>query len=257
MDKLKVIDRAKIYLRGQALSDVDFMLLYNDLAEWEQFGYAAEALYKNMEEKEHDGKPVTIKNYQDLAKNIYKDDSLSSYFKFDTAFNILSTNCKLEETNNYETLGLAGAIYKYRWKFDHQATNLLKSEAYYKRGYKIWKGKVKPHSRNKTDNGYTAINYAYISELIAAVALEKLSEVTGITEDTIDKFVRAQEARMKIIETYISNRKARHPEIIHGMKPNHWLYATLAEAYFGLREIRTGGIPGQEIHENESAELGD
>ena len=95
MDKLKVIDRAKIYMRGQALSDADFIMLYNDLSEWEQFGYAAEALYKNMEEKEHEGKPVTIKNHQDLAKNIYKDDSLSSYFKFDTAFNILSTNCKL------------------------------------------------------------------------------------------------------------------------------------------------------------------
>jgi len=83
-----------------------------------------------------------LSKYQDLAENVYKDSTLSSYFKFDKAINILKSFCDLENTRNSRTLGIAGAVYRSKWKFDHQFHNLLQSRAYYKKGYLIWKNKT-------------------------------------------------------------------------------------------------------------------
>jgi hypothetical protein len=119
------------------------------LIQYEQYGYAAEILLKKIEDKEDQGAEIKLSKYQDLADNIYKDSTLSSYFKFDKAINLLKSFCDLEYTKNSKTLGIAGAIYRNKWKFDHQFHNLLQSRAYYKKGYLIWKNKT--HKTIKTE----------------------------------------------------------------------------------------------------------
>lgn len=111
-DKKRMISWAKNYLRGQDISnEVPFEDLYQNLVQYEQYGYAAEILLKKIADNEDHGSEIRLSKYQDLAENVYKDSTLSSYFKFDKAINILKSFCDLENTKNSRTLGIAGTIY--------------------------------------------------------------------------------------------------------------------------------------------------
>lgn len=225
-DKHDLITLAKNHLRGEEIDTETYKQLYEGLIQYEQFGYATEIILKRIEEIEKKGETTTPKLYHELARNVYKDTTLSGYFKFGKALNILKTHCKLDDTTDCETLGIAGAIYKYKWKFDHQFRNLLKSRAYYKKGYQLWK---EDHSRLSSE--YTAINYAYANELIVVKSLEQLSEIEGVTDEVIKKFTTSQNVRKEIINTYVNDDLSL---ITDG--PDKWFNATIAEAYFGTRQ---------------------
>src|SRR6187402_2599176 len=165
-DKKKVILCAKNYLRGENINDFRFDNLYKYLIQYEQYGYAAEVLLKRIDDKEDKGAEIKLSNFQNLADNVYRDSTLSSYFKFDKAIKILKSSCDLEYTQNSKTLGIAGAIYRSKWKFDHQFHNLLQSRAYYKKGYLIWKNKSHKTIHTETECINTAVNYANLNELI-------------------------------------------------------------------------------------------
>ncbi|WP_348799658.1 patatin-like phospholipase family protein [Flavobacterium adhaerens] len=233
-DKKKAIAWAKSYLRGEDISnDVYFDKLYLNLIQFEQYGYATEILLKKIEEDEDQGAEVKLTKYQNLADNVHKDSSLSSYFKFDKAINILKSFCDLEHTKNSKTLGIAGDIYKSKWKFDHQFHNLLQSRAYYKKGYLIWKNKPHKSIQTETECINTAVNYANSNELIVIENLERLSETCEITAETITRFETAQTTRREIVDAYLVDGE----EIVfrEGIEAKEKLYAALAEAFFGLR----------------------
>ncbi|MBF4516995.1 patatin-like phospholipase family protein [Flavobacterium sp. ANB] len=227
-DKYKLIELAKNHLRGENTSSkITFDDLYKGLVQYDQFGYAAEILLAKIDENEKKGEPVSIDMYHKLAKNIYKDTTLSGYFKFDKALNILKTYCSLDDTDDCETLGIAGAIYKNKWKFNHQFKNLLQSRAYYKKGYELWKNNYL-HLYSE----YTAINYAYINELVACKNLEQLKLKEEITDEIIKRFTTSQNVRKDIINRYVNENTVSLKNTV----PDKWFYATLAEAYFGTRQ---------------------
>lgn len=233
-DKKEAIACAKNYLRGEDISNaILFDDLYQNLIQYEQYGYATEILLKKIEDDEDQGTEIKLSKYQDLADNIYKDSTLSSYFKFDKAINVLKSFCDLEHTKNSNTLGIAGEIYKNKWKFDHQFHNLLQSRAYYKKGYLIWNNKMHKSIQTETECINTAVNYANINELIVIENLERLSETCEITSETIERFETAQSIRKEIIEAYLVDSE----EIIFkdGIESKEKLYFALAEAFFGLR----------------------
>jgi predicted acylesterase/phospholipase RssA/uncharacterized membrane protein (DUF485 family) len=232
-DKKKVIIWAKNYLRGEDINDSRFDNLYQHLIQYEQYGYAAEILLKKIEDKEDQGAEIKLSKYQDLADNVYKDSTLSSYFKFDKAINILKSFCDLEYTKNSKTLGIAGAIYRSKWKFDHQFHNLLQSRAYYKKGYLIWKNKTHKTIKTETECINTAVNYANLNELIVIENLERLSETCEITAETLVRFETAQKTRKEIVDEYLTEAD----EVIFkdGIQDKEKLYEALAEAFFGLR----------------------
>lgn len=231
--KLQLIELAKLYLRGEDItSKISYSDLYEELIQYDQFGYATEISLLQIEEQENKGQKIDLKRYQDLARNVYKDTTLSSYFKFDKALSILKTHCSLEENSTCETLGLAGAIFKNKWRFDHQFKHLLESRAYYKKGYNIWKKDI----NEANDCGYTAINYAFINELIVVENLEQISIITGITDEILRRFKTSQKVRKQIIETYVKETDAVSIKFQKDIKVNEWIYATLAEAYFGIRK---------------------
>ncbi|MBF4473595.1 patatin-like phospholipase family protein [Flavobacterium sp. HJJ] len=233
-DKKKVIALAKNYLRGEDISnDVCFEDLYQSLVQFEQYGYAAEILLKKIADNEDQGAEVKLSQYQDLAENIYKDSTLSSYFKFDKAINTLKSFCDLEKTKNSRTLGIAGAVYRSKWKFDHQFHNLLQSRAYYKKGYLIWKNKQHKSILTETECINTAVNYANLNELIVIENLEGLSETCEITAETLVRFETAQKTRKEIVDEYLIDTD----EVIFkdGIQDKEKLYEALAEAFFGLR----------------------
>lgn len=233
-DKKQAIAWAKNYLRGEDISNaIDFDYLYQNLIQYEQYGYATEILLKKIEDNEDQGIEIKLSKYQDLADNVYKDSTLSSYFKFDKAINVLKSFCDLDHTKNSRTLGIAGAIYNSKWKFDHQFHNLLQSRAYYKKGYLIWKNKTHKTIQTETDCINTAVNYANSNELIVIENLERLSESSDITSETLDRFDTAQTTRREIIQAYLIDSE----DVVFkdGIEAKEKLYLALAEAFFGLR----------------------
>lgn len=234
-DKYSDIDNAKTYLRGQGYDKEKIKDLFTTLEDGSQFGYAAEVILKYISEIEENGDEPLDDNYYTLVRNIYKDTSLSSYFKFDKAINILKSACGVEKSDSCETLGLAGAIFKYKWKFDHQIQNLYKSLMYYKKGYGVWNTHIKVSK--ETDLGYTAINYAFVSELLSTQFLGQLGMSDSVSEESVSGYQNAQKIRMQVLETYITDIEATAPQTKQPVtKPFH--YATLAEAFFGLRKYK-------------------
>ncbi|MES2894061.1 MAG: patatin-like phospholipase family protein [Bacteroidota bacterium] len=238
--KLVLIEKARKVLRGERnLSSKQLKELYLELEKHDQFAYATEVLLAKMRLDEDGGEMISLKEYHKLTNYIYKDHSLPSSFKFEKALLELKANDDLYNTDICESLGLAGALYKRKWLFDHQFKNLVLSRFYYKRGFELWKsylglGDDASMFRQRNDDGYTAINYAYISELMAVDKIESYGRTTGLTEDINELFGEAVQTRRFILEHFTENVTAANPVIKSKTYPA-WVYATVAEAYFGLR----------------------
>ncbi len=230
--KKTLIDNAKIYLRGEKFEKDKVDYYYSRLEDISQFGYAAEMILKYLEELKEEGVELTDNHYHSLVRNIYKDTSLSSYFKYDKAINILRSDCELDRTQSCESLGMAGAIYKYKWKFDHQIQNLYMSLSYYEKGYRIWTNAIA--AGKDTDYGYTAINYAFVCEMIVSQFLGRFNSSETISEEIVGRFNTALAVRRLVLTTYITDINADIP-IPKTSLQQDWQFATLAEAYFGLR----------------------
>jgi hypothetical protein len=95
-----------------------------------------------------------------LSLNTYKDPDLPTDKKLQDALEILQSIEDLQTTKNQETLGQAGAIYKRRWELTAQQRDLETSLAYYYRGFQ---------QGVATDQGYTAINAAFVLDLLADI----------------------------------------------------------------------------------------
>nr|MBA2513558.1 patatin-like phospholipase family protein [Solirubrobacterales bacterium] len=241
--KLNIINKAREVIRGNRnLSIEKLKQLCKQLEKLDQFAYATEILLIIVKEEENAGHTFSLKNFQTLAKYIYKDHSLPSSFKFDKALNELKTHEDLFVTGKCESLGLAGAIYKRKWQFDHQSRNLVLSQHHYKRGFEQWKYFITEQMADRScdkecnDDGYTAINYAHISELIAVDKLEEFSEMTGLTSDIIKNLNEAKETREYILDQFIKDVNNPNPELKQNVNDNSWIIATVAEAWFGLHK---------------------
>ncbi len=126
--KLELINKARNVLRGEQMDIDDLVKLRRELELNDQFAYATEVLLQQIKEDEAQKKNISVKEYHELAKCIYKDSSLPSAFKFEKALQQLHAHLNLAETTRCETLGLAGAIYKRKWQYDHQFKNLILSQ---------------------------------------------------------------------------------------------------------------------------------
>ncbi|HEX8277656.1 MAG TPA: patatin-like phospholipase family protein, partial [Segetibacter sp.] len=237
--KLDKINKARSIIRGERTLDrEDLNDLISDLEKLEQFGYATEVLLVKMKLDESDGFTIRLKDYETLAKYIYKDHSLPSLFKFKKALQELTSHEDLVTTERCETLGLAGAIYKRKWQFDHQFRNLILARYYYKRGFEKWKEFIADYNNprrniSKNDNGFNAINYAFINEQMAVDKLEEHGKITGFSESIEDRFKEAEDTRIFILQQFIDLPSQGSHQLKKG-NYEPWVYATIAEAYFGL-----------------------
>ena len=234
--KLQLIDEARTVLRGKYVDSEILVNLGKELERNDQFAYASEVLLKKMQADKENGIRTPLKEFQNLAKYIYKDHSLPSSFKFERALEELNSHDDLGQTDNCETLGLAGAIYKRIWQYDHQFKNLILSRYYYKKGYDIWKNHLKTHQPpiacDQNDNGYTAVNYAYTCELMGVDKLEEHGKLTGVSEGIEARYREADETRKFILAQFLPDFPKHNPAI----KLEKWTVATVAEAFFGLRK---------------------
>lgn len=245
-DKFALIEQARAVLSPGYVSNVEQEIFCKQLLDLckqmetiDQFDYASELLLKKHGLEAKAGKQASLEECQRLAKCIYKDSSLSSYLRFDLAIDKLNQADTLLHSDNCETLGLAGAIYKRWWQYDHQHNHLELSQFYYHRGFQTWKkylgGPNDLYAKHvQNDDGWNAINYAYIRELEAVNNMEETGKATGVQECDLDAIKEAQETRKYILERFVQDPFGK-PQL-DNPKCALWIIATIAEAYFGLGE---------------------
>ena len=216
------VQRAKALLLEQAPDAHEtFDLAMTLKAKEHRFGYARRLL-------EHLQKSVRIEEpsfrtrlRQQLALCTYKDLGIPDSQRFDQALRILATPEELRSTADQETLGIAGAIYKYKWRALGQRQDLEASLNYYRRGYQ---------RGIQNDHGYTAINAAFIFDLLAE---EEAQQLDRDAETYCQHVEIAKNIRRQIVEAGASLLAEKRE-----LERDWWFQVTMAEAYFGLGEYQ-------------------
>jgi predicted acylesterase/phospholipase RssA len=126
----------------------------------------------------------------------------------------------LSTTTNPETLGIAGGIYKRMWQVDGRRQTLERSLSCYERGTKAGVA---------ADNGYNAINMAFVLDLLASLAMDK-DEIEALRQRARRQRIEVRDALPDLADKPISANKPA----LRRTLPFFW--ETLAEAHFGLQE---------------------
>lgn len=132
------VNRAKDILRGQSAPLAELEQLARALQTEKSVGYARKILQLACLYPELSQHPaLRARLIQQHALCTYKDPDLPFERKFDRALIILQQLGDLRTTTDQETLGLAGALYKYKWEAFGQKQYLEQALAFYLRGYKL------------------------------------------------------------------------------------------------------------------------
>jgi len=152
---------------------------------------------------------------QQQALCTYKSEYPSKETSLSNALTTISKIYSSDETNDPETLGLVGAIYKRLFETNGDIETLKLAINAYKRGYVV------------SNNYYTGENYA--------TCLDLLSSETKDSEEVIFCRFQAKEIRKGIISNLMKIILVDDED--QDMK---WMYATLANCNFHLGNIEIG-----------------
>lgn len=223
------IQAAKNAIDAGTLNAAEALDLSNELKKLDEFGYAWRLLerFRNSDEVTKND-ALELRFRQEIALCTYKDTHLNDEQRLVRALEILDAGNHLKDSNNPETLGLAGAIHKRLWQVRNDKRELETSLRFYRRGHDA------DRANEFEKQGYPGINAAFILDLL--VSLE--SETDGSTEATQTLVEaghhEATQIRKQIVEGLLPmlDGKKESPEI-----DDYWAIATLAEAYFGLNNL--------------------
>ena len=214
------VDQVKRVLGGQEIAYEDALALFGRLKSARYFGYARQLMARIRR------MPLASERRlwtaQQLALCTYKDTDLGSDERSRVALAVLDEADPLSKTVDQETLGLAGAIFKYRFKASGQISHVERSAAYYLRGYEQGIDK---------DWGYTAINAAFVLDLLA-LHEDREAKIAGTTSVTAaGRRALAKRIRTEIADGLLKLAEAPDNEWLSGQ---WWFLVTVAEALFGL-----------------------
>jgi predicted acylesterase/phospholipase RssA len=199
-----------------------------EMTEQNKFGRARKLI--EQFQLDHIEEPASLIVEQQLAFTTYKDVDLAISDRLDHALEILTTGvAHLDESEEQETLGIAGAIMKRKWEVDGVRKNLELSCSYYIKGYSL--GGLK-------DNGYTAVNAAFVLDLLAT---QEDLHIENKFLNNQAKTYRAEASRIRHeIIIHLKGKLDDKENPLQGLdslsnsQPLWWLHVTLAEAYFGV-----------------------
>jgi predicted acylesterase/phospholipase RssA len=220
--------QADTILKGKALSVREMYALAERLKDNNEFGYARR-LY---------GRIRATANYRELNKTpvrvgqrhalcTYKDPDLPAGDRFRRALEILDEVDRLGPTGSeqQESLGLRGAVYKRLWQVDGQRADLERSVGFYLKGYEIGP---------ETDQGYTGINAAFVLDLLAREDAAQAKETGANWSVAVGRWCRAYEIRQNLASLLIDlGRKDGYG----WLTKEWWFYTTRAEAHLGLAQF--------------------
>ena len=165
---------------------------------------------------------------QQLALCTYKDPDLPPADRLDNAFRILNQADPLDVSHDQESLGIAGAIYKRKWEHGNHKQHLERSLAYYQRGYELTKEKGWAE-----DQGYNAINAAFVLDLLAVQEDDEARKAGTVSEMAIKRFAEAEAIRREIVDALPPLMQTEEHQ---WMAKKWWVLVTTGEAFFGLGE---------------------
>jgi len=151
---------------------------------------------------------------QQLALATYKSRLPTPEAALNEARNLLMA-LNPATTNDPETLGLWGAIYKRLWEIGHLDADLNESIDAYSRGFYL------------KQDCYNGINLAFLLELRALNALHAGERDEGITDSVLAKRIRRE------VINYTEPLLAKE----FGDDKRYWILATLWEAATGLGDL--------------------
>ncbi len=222
--------KAKSILRKKVPrpENAEILELIKHLKKVKAFGYARKLLVLGRESFEQEtDKQLKLNFAQQHALCTYKDPDLPVSDRLDRALWILDEADKLGESNNQETLGLAGAIFKRKWEVSGQKIHLEHSFYYYLRGYQ---------QGPANDLGYTGINAAYVLDQLAGLEARQ-AQKAGMTSKVADeRRKQATEIRTNLVKE-LSELTEQDKSLLH----NYWFLVTIAEAFFGMHEYDNAG----------------
>jgi predicted acylesterase/phospholipase RssA len=217
---------AKKLLRGQSAALQEIIDLAERLYAVRFYGYARRLFELARQQPDAARLPADrkLKLAQRLALTTYRDPDLPAAMRFTGALSTLESadmhppDPSLPEPCQ-ETLGLAGAIHKYKWNFNGQRSEIEHSYFEYARGAK---------QPIEGDFGYTRINAAFVADLLAKQQENEAPEIC-------DKFrSEARRLREEIVSALpLLGDMPKHASV----RQQFWYPATLAEAYFGLQRF--------------------
>ena len=172
----QLVAEAKAIQKGEPKTPEDLLALAVNLLGRDEFGWARSVLDQAVKQDIGD-QQLKEKIAQKRALSTYKDPQLNREQALTLAIALLGETFDLKTTKDQETLGLAGAIHKRMWELDGIRINLELSLSYYERGFK---------AGIAHDDGYTAINAAFVHDLLAFLE-EKQAQEFGIAASTAAK----------------------------------------------------------------------
>ena len=212
------VERAKLIVRGESATLDELRRLAESLKDQRYFTYARQ-LYALAVKHPNVGS-LTEEQRRGLVQKqalcTYRDPDLPADSRFTNALALLESIDLRAAYPSFETLGLAGAIHKYRWKLSGLRRDLERSVACYGKGA----------ARDVTqDQGYTGINAAFMLDLLAQ------HEGEDVPADALRHHADAGAIRERIVSELPPF--AERPDKA-ALRSEWWFLATLAEACFGL-----------------------
>jgi len=156
------------------------------------------------------GNPYLV---QQAALHTYKSEFPSKWLALDAASKLIS-RLEPENSNDPETLGIAGAIYKNMWLLNDDVATLSSAIAFYKRGFDV---------RGDYYNGENA-----------ATCFEIRSDVQHDPDEAQYDRMSAAKIRKVIVEDL---KTLTSSDDFDQRSDQKWVFATLANCHFALNEI--------------------
>jgi predicted acylesterase/phospholipase RssA len=227
-DEQDPVTRAQRIMRGAYEKPADIFALATQLKRKKVFYLAWPILARARRDpalaKQH---IPPLRFAQEQALCTYKDVNLPAEQRFRRALDILENDCNLAHSTDPETLGLAGAIYKYWWQSDGQRQHLDRSLRYYLKGHEAGS------QTNPYYDGYPGINAAFVLDVLANLehAEARAAWTTSVTAAQCE--ARAREIRQQLVDHLT---KLQQDPKKQSLQSEWWFLVTVAEAYFGLKQ---------------------
>jgi predicted acylesterase/phospholipase RssA/MinD-like ATPase involved in chromosome partitioning or flagellar assembly len=215
------VQRATAILHGESAALDEIQSLAERLKDSRYFDLARR-LFSNARKHPDAGRLSQAKRLKLIQRHAlctYRDLDLSTQ-RFEAAQRILeegdlNEGASSDPTPSQETLGLAGAIFKNRWKLTGQRDDLERSSFYYNRG---WQQPL------EGDFGYTGINAAFVLDLLARM---ERNDSPKTAEARMGEAIAIREAIASGLPPVGDSKNNAW------LKREWWYFATLAEACFG------------------------
>ena len=225
---------------GEEIKPAEAFKLAKELAKNQCFD-AAQRLAAFLLDTDHVDAGDAVELRQKLALWTSKNPDAPDDTKHDQALAILD-NIKqvengqsLEDSTDSESLGIAGGICKRKWLVTGRQVVLEQSLRFYERG---------SNQGIEQDNGYTAINAAFVLDLLNDV--DSAASAPGKSA--------AQAIRRQVLDTLLP---IKGDPAWPGGPPREqvrWFNETIAEAYFGLGDYPNATDHLQRAYDGEAVE---